>query len=302
MNDNNHSSMSCTRRDALKISAAGLAVSALAPTLLAAEKPKAKISLQLYSVRGEFKQGLVKVLEKVSKMGFEGVEFWGGSRYNDYSSKPAELKKILDDLNLIAAGTHTGTRSISKGSIKKTMDFHAAIGCKYLIVPGDGAFCHPERSKKLAETFNEAAVTLKTAGLYCGYHNHQNEIRKAKGEESKTWWDLFAERTSEDVVLQQDVGWTTSAGVDPVPLITRYPGRTKIVHFKPAVVRGDKDKKPIIGEDSVKWLSIIKACQGVGGTEWMTIEQEKYLRGKSSMECSELSLKGLKKILAEMKA
>jgi beta-glucosidase len=39
------------------------------------------------------------------------------------------------------------------------------------------------------------------------------------------------------------------------------------------------------------------ACREYGGTEWITIEQEEYLEGKSPMECTELSLAGLKKLL-----
>jgi sugar phosphate isomerase/epimerase len=289
------------RRDALKLFAVGAgAVAALPSALSAATTPKDRISLQLYSVRQHFKKmKLPEVLKQVSKMGYQGVEFWGGSGYNTYEKNPAELKKILDDLNLAAAGTHIGTGAITGNAIKKTMDFHGAIGCKYICIPGDRRFCHKERSKALAEIFNKAAEVLKPAGLYTGYHNHSQEMKKAEGD--KTWWDLFAERTSKDVVLQQDVGWTVHAGVDPVPLIKRYPGRSKILHYKPTVVRGDKGKRrPILGEDSVKWKDVIQASREFGGVEWMTIEQERYVRGKTPFECSELSLKGLTAILASL--
>ena len=59
-------------------------------------------------------------------------------------------------------------------------------------------------------------------------------------------------------------------------------------------------KQPIIGQDSVDWLNIIVACYRQGGTEWFTIEQERYVSGKSPMECSEMSLAGLKKILRRL--
>ena len=63
----------------------------------------------------------------------------------------------------------------------------------------------------------------------------------------------------------------------------------------PTVVGGSG--RPILGEDSVQWRPIFKACVEVGGTEWYTIEQEKYLKGKSPMDCVEMSLAGLKQIL-----
>lgn len=67
---------------------------------------------------------------------------------------------------------------------------------------------------------------------------------------------------------------------------------------KPTVVGGKG--RPIIGEDSVKWAEIITACNEVGGTEWLTIEQGAYLPGKSPMECVKLSLAGLDKVLAAL--
>jgi len=299
-----------TRRDALKLTAAGAALLAGGSNFAQANcgtcGPKGKkvapvknvrIALQLYSVRRSCGKDFDGVLEKVAKMGFSGVEFAG---YHKYGGKPKELKKKLDDLNLVAACTHIGTGSFTNPkSIQKTIDFHKAIGCKYLVAPGDGSFCHPERSKKLADDFNKAAETLKKVGMYCGYHNHSREMKKAAGEETKSWFDLFAERTSQDVVLQQDVGWTVHAGADPVGFIKRYPGRYKVQHFKPAMVKG-KGTRPIIGDDAVPWKEVIAASYEVGGAEWFTIEQERYLKGKNDLECSEMSLVGLKKILKAM--
>ncbi len=60
---------------------------------------------------------------------------------------------------------------------------------------------------------------------------------------------------------------------------------------------GDAGKKAILGQDSVDWAAVLRACQEVGGTEWITIEQERYPDGKSPMECSGLSLAGLKKLM-----
>ena len=297
-----------SRREALKLTAAGAVVlaggsNAVFAAKAAAVKVKpvksAKISLQLYSVRRSCGKGFDKVLEAVAKMGYQGVEFAG---YHNYGGKPKDLKKKLDSLGLTAAGTHIGARSFTDPKqIQKTIDFHKTIECKYLCCPGDRAFCHPERSKKLADDFNTAAAALKKVGLYCGYHNHSGEMKVASGEKTKTWFDLFAERTVQDVVLQQDVGWTAAAGQDPAAFIRRYPGRYQIQHFKPTVVRGDKGKTCIIGQDSVKWKEVIAASYEVGAAEWFTIEQERYLKGKSDLECSEMSLKGLQAIMKAMK-
>lgn len=250
-----------------------------------------KISVQLYSVRTDCAKNFDAVLAQLAKMGFEGVEFAG---YHSYGGKAAELRKKLDELNLKAAGTHIGTGSFRGDALQKTIEFHQTIGCKYLIVPGDKDFTDPEKSKALAETFNKTAEVLKPLGMYCGYHNHTGEFKK-NGD--KTYYDLFAERTSKEVVLQQDCGWTAAAGLSPVDLMKRYQGRMKITHFKPTVVGDDKTKKAILGQDSVDWAAVIAACRDFGGTEWITVEQERYPDNKSPMECTEMSLAGLKKLL-----
>lgn len=290
-----HAYESHSRRVFLKSSAAAAALLALRGRLRADAPAAARpipISLQLYSVRRDCARDFDGTLEQVAKMGYEGVEFAG---YHGYAGKPQELRKRLDDLGLKGIATHIGTGSFRGDALKGTIEFHQAIGCKFLIVPGDGDFTHPEKSKPLAELFNQTAETLKPLGLFCGYHNHSGEF--AKAADGKTYYDLFAERTSADVVLQQDVGWSASAGADPTALVRRYPGRMRILHFKPTVLGADATRKAIIGQDSIDWPTLIAACREVGGTEWITIEQEHYPDGKSPLECSALSLAGLKKLL-----
>lgn len=248
------------------------------------------LALQLYSVRNHCKEDFDKALAQVADMGFEAVEFAG---YHNYSNNAKGLRARLDALGLKVAGTHIGTNTLIGDRLAQTVEFHQELGCKYLIVPGDKRFSQPEGSRELADIFNLAAAKLKKYDMYTGYHNHKHEFNEYEG---KTYWELFAERTLRDVVLQQDVGWTTAAKRDPVKYIRQFPMRSQIIHCKPTVVDGQG--RPILGEDSVKWRPIFKACVEVGGTEWYTLEQERYLPGKSPMECVELSLAGMKMILA----
>jgi sugar phosphate isomerase/epimerase len=284
-----------TRRDVLKAGAAGALAISL-PGFATAKgqgAPKAGIALQLYSVRNDCAKDFDAVLTWVAGTGFSAVEFAG---YHNYANNPQGLRKKLDELGLKVAATHIGTGTLAGDNLAQTIDFHKVIGCKYLVVPGDGRFSKPDGNKELAEIFNKAAEELKKVGMATGYHNHTHEFQK-DGE--KTYWELFAERTTEDVILQQDVGWTTVAGYDPAEMIRKYPGRSQVIHCKPSMVKGDEGRA-IIGEDSVKWVPVFEACRDAGGTEWLTIEQESYPGGMSPMECTELSLAGMKKILAAM--
>jgi sugar phosphate isomerase/epimerase len=280
-----------TRRNIIKTAGLGAFAWAFPRTLRAAAGARIPIAVQLYSVRGDCRKDFDAALAQVAKMGFAGVEFAG---YYNYADKAKELRQRLDDLNLKVAGTHIRTADFGAEVIKNTIDFHQTIGCKFLIVPGDQAFTDPEKSKALAETYNKTAEILKPLGMACGFHNHTAEF---KTDGDKTYWDLFAERTSKDVILQQDCGWTAAAGFDPVAYVNKYPGRTRTVHFKPTVVGQDPAKKAFIGQDSVNWSAVYEACASVGGTEWVVIEQETYPDNKPPMECTAESLAGLKKIL-----
>jgi sugar phosphate isomerase/epimerase len=281
-----------TRRQFVKTSLLGAAALGFAsqPSLHAASK-KLPVALQLYSVRNDCAKDFDAALAEVAKMGFEGVEFAG---YHKYAGKAKDLRAKLDELNLKVAATHIGTGTLRGETLKQTIEFHQTIGCKFLIVPGDGDFTHPEKSKALAEVFNQATEVLKPLGMACGYHNHTAEFKK---DGDKTFWDLFAERTTKDVILQQDCGWTMAAGYDPAAYIRKYPGRTRTTHFKPTVRDGDVGKKAIFGQDSVDWKAVYAACKEVGGTEWIVLEQEVYPDGKSPMDCTRESYAGLKAVV-----
>ena len=284
-----------TRRSLLSMAGLGAVAWTLPKDLLPVPAGRIPIAVQLYSVRGDCGKNFDAALEQVAKMGFDAVEFAG---YYSYQGKAKELKARLDELHLRAAGAHIGLEVLQGDALKNTIQFHQTIGCSFLIVPSTGGFTDPEKSKGLAEVFNQITETLRPLGMACGYHNHTGEFKK---EGDKTYWELFAERTSKDVILQQDCGWTAAAGLDPVVFIRKYPGRTRTVHFKPTVVGGDTAKKAIIGQDSVDWAKVYAACSSDGGTEWIVIEQEQYPDNKPAMECTEQSLAGLKKILAGMR-
>jgi sugar phosphate isomerase/epimerase len=284
-----------SRRDILKWSASAGAVALARPaSLFAQDKKHIPVGLQLYSVKGALGKDFEGTLKQVAEMGIEGVEFAG---YGKYGKDPEGLRKLLDSLKLQAAGTHIGAGSFVGDNLKKTIDFHKTIGCKFLIVPGDGRYTKPEPSKEYAEFMTKTAEALKPEGLFTGHHNHTGEFAKAEGD--KTYFDLFAERTPKEVIIQQDMGHTMAAGVDPTAIVKKYPGRIKTTHIKnrPAKASG---KKPYVGEDNFDWKAYLTACYEVGGTEWFTLEQEEYPDGKSELEATKISFDGLKAVLKEL--
>jgi len=176
---------SISRRQFVKASMLAATALGMKPYMMAHAAASTKppsISVQLYSVRDDCAKDFDGTLAQLAKMGFVGVEFAG---YHKYQGKAKELRQKLDELNLKAAATHIGTGSFRGEELKRTIEFHQILGCKFLIVPGDGDFTNHEKSKTLAETFNQTAEALKPVGMYCGYHNHTHEFTK---DGDKTYW------------------------------------------------------------------------------------------------------------------
>ncbi len=287
------------RREFLQTAAvAGVALGTL-PLAKAEEAakrpPKPGLSIQLYSLRQDTGKDFDEVLQWVAALGLKGVEFAG---YGPYGGKPQELRKRLDDLGLVATGTHIGTDSFVGDHLQRTIEFHKTIGCNYLVVPNDGRFYQAEKWRELVDIFNKTAELLKPLGMFCGYHNHTGEFGKL---DNKTYFEWFAENTRPEVILQQDCGWSYYAGQNPVALMKKYPGRFRTVHIKPAVTQNDVEgKKGILGQDSVPWKPIFQACRDIGGTRWMVLEQEVYPDGKSPKQCVTESFAVMKKLHAEI--
>src|SRR6266581_1016235 len=129
---NNVSSSVVSRREFLgAVGAAGvtLGLGAVSAAQRASGK-KIPIGLELYSLREECKTDLPGMLTAVSKIGYKGVEFAG---YHGRTA--AELRKMLDDNDLIACGTHTPFDTVKGDKLMETIEFNRVIGNKFIIVP-----------------------------------------------------------------------------------------------------------------------------------------------------------------------
>jgi sugar phosphate isomerase/epimerase len=244
---------------------------------------KIPVAVQLYSIREACAKDLPGSLKEVGKMGYQGVEFAG---YHNFSA--SAIRKMLDANGLKAAGTHTGIGTLLGDELEKTVAFNKEIGNKYLIVPGlpEEYRSSIDAWKKTADLFSEIADKLANLGMFTGYHNHTHEFTPENGV---TPWDAFFSRAKPSVVMQADSGNALHGGADVIPLIKKYPGRTRTMHLKEYSKTNDK---ALIGEGDIKWNDLFKACETVGATEWYIIEQESY--AFPPMECIKKCLENVR--------
>ncbi len=259
---------SFSRRDFLKFTAAGVALSATVGCrngLFASRQKKIPVGLQLYSVRNECEKDLVKTVTAVSKMGYQGVEFAGY-----YNRDAKTLRQLLDDTGLKCCGTHIGLETMLGENLAKTIEFNKTLGNNFLIVPGLAEKYRKTRKawQETAVIFNELSEKVQPHGMRVGYHNHSIEFAPLDGEMP---WDTFFGGTNKRVVMQFDTGNAMHGSGDPVLFLKKYPGRAGTVHIKPY-----SKSKPnaVLGEDELPWPEIFNLCETSGGTDWYIVEYE----------------------------
>jgi sugar phosphate isomerase/epimerase len=257
----------------------------------AATHANPKIGLQLWSVKDEITQDFEGTLQKIAQLGFQGVEFAGV--FGPYENNPAGLKALLARNHLQCAGAHMHFDALEGEQFDKTVAFYQAVGCSNLVISMDKRGATPEQAAEMSRELSGIQAKLAKRGMRTGYHNHAQEMA---GDVGSTPWDVIAKNTPKGAILQQDVGWTTFAGKDPVHYVNAYPGRTYTTHFKAKLPKGE-DGTPIIGQDKTDWAGLTRAVEKVGNTDWIIIEQEEYPNGMGQLETVAASLKGLRGVL-----
>ena len=240
----------------------------------------AQVAVQLYSIHKYIKgkDGLAKALQEVAKIGYKGVEFAGY-----YGASADELKKMLADAGLVACGTHVGRGEFGPDKIKATCEFNLAYGNSFICCPGGGNFPGKGENlddfmKMLVDYYNTAAETAAKYGCKIGLHNHKGEFER-KLSNGQTYWDYFFSQTSDNVCMEQDVGWTTAAGRDPCIQYAKYPHRSPTLHAKENGM-GSKKFDAILGQPGdgavgVAWDRLFPVTDA-DGVKWYVVECERH--------------------------
>lgn len=241
------------------------------------------IALQLYSIRHDCEKDLPGTLQAVANMGYQGVDFAG---YYGYGAE--DIRHMMDDMGLAAAGCHTALSTLLGDELSKTIEYNHILGNRFLIVPGLPIEMRSSRDAwyRTAELFNTIVDRLEPEGMFTGYHNHHIEFTPVEGEIP---WEIVYNNTSERFVHQIDTGNALHGGGNPEFYLRKYPGRSITVHLKEYAA---DNELALIGEGETKWEDIFSICETTGGTEWYIVEQESY--PYSPLESTDRSLRALR--------
>ncbi len=271
------------------------------------------IALQLYTVRKDMEQDFRGTLEKVKKMGYDGVEFAGL-----FGQDAATIKKWCTEIGLIPISAHVPFQEMLE-DLEGTLANYKEIGVKYIAVPYVKEDRRPNTEGWLP-TIEEIARIGKVAkeqGITLLYHNHDFEFQKVDGEYGLDM--LYRLVPAEYLQTELDTCWVNVGGENPADYIRKYEGRCPVVHLKDFYrekVDADEPLYELIGlkseaktperknfefrpvgyglQDFPKILTASVIC----GAEWVVVEQDQPSMEKTPMECAEMSINYLKTVEA----
>lgn len=280
------------RRNFLKTSASALAgmyalhtKTALANLgALPKEKSLKRIGVQLYTVRSLMEKDFEGTLKKVAAIGYKEVEFAGY-----YERKPADIKKLLDELGIKAPATHQGL-AVFEQKMDWLIETSKILGHQYLVCP----WLTPEMRnsidtyKKLAASFNKFGEACQKAGLHFAYHNHDFEFETVDGQ--IPYDVLLAETDPKLVQMELDLYWIKKAGKDVFTYFEKAPGRYALCHVKDMDESG---KMMDVGKGKMDFGKIFAQAQQAG-LQHFFVEHDQPEDPGQSIATSFQSLKALK--------
>lgn len=270
-----------------------------------------KLYLIPYSLKsiGPSQEDAIRIAKQ---LGFDGIE--GGLLTEEY----LELldRYGMECVNFMLKVEEDGTISDKTLRLFESHAVNRIVG----LTRGDGRWFLPDDGKGFrgipgafgtfsaavaaAEKANQDAAIAARYGLCTMYHNHTHEFRTANGE---YLMDTYLRHTAENHVMEFDVGWALTAGVDPIYWMQRWRGRIGALHIKscnwalnpealgmicpepPLEIGISKDRQAIqqayaegvqgpMDRSICNWTEVIRTAQAVG-CDTFIVERERIYDG-----------------------
>lgn len=264
------------RRTLIGTLVAGCMMLAVSPTFAQQKAAKKEIGLQLYSVREEIGKNpnFDQILQKISALGYTGVEAAGYKDGKLYNLSPQEFKAKVEKAGMKVISSHAtktlSEKELASGDFTESLKWwdeciatHKAAGMKYIVTP----WMDVPKTLKDLETqcryLDAVGAKCRQQGIVYGYHNHSHEFRKV---EDKVMYDYMIEHTNpENVFFEMDVYWAVMGQVSPVDYFNKYAGRFKALHIK--------DHREI-GQSGMVGFDAIFNNSKVAGLQYIFVELE----------------------------
>lgn len=239
------------------------------------------VALQLYTLRELTQRDFVGTLREVARLGFAGVEFAG---YGGLTAE--ELKSLLDELGLQAAGSHVGLDAL-ENELEAVIAYNKTIGNRNIVCP----WLSEERRvnyRQVAQSLNSIGRTLREHGLQLLYHNHDFEFDRFEGRTGLEI--LFSESDPDLVQAELDVYWVQRGGDQPAAWLNQLGKRCPLVHLKDMTPAPDHRFAPV-GTGMIDFEAIFAASANTA--QWYIVEQDDTY-GLNPLEAVKISIENLR--------
>lgn len=225
-----------------------------------------KIGVQLYTLRDLMKDAFVPTLEKVAKIGYEGVEFAG---YGDMPIKA--LRDVVVDLGLTPVSSHVSLNEL-QNRLSGVIEEASVLQLEYVFCPYLPEELRRSKSdyQQLAEFFNRVGESFAEVDIRFGYHNHAFEFLTFDNTFALDY--LYEHTQKEYVKAELDLYWIAYAHQDPSEYIRRYAGRCPVVHLKD-MTADDERFFAEVGQGTLNWPGILSAAEE-SDVQWYIVEQD----------------------------
>jgi sugar phosphate isomerase/epimerase len=270
------------------------------------------VGLQLYTVTGLMDKDTKDTLQKIAAIGYREVESAFSRKGGYYGMKPKEFAQMVNDTGLSWQSHHVGGAPFKlppgakppvdangkpivfppmknlKENFQELVDEAAEGGVNYLVCASIPLNTLDE-IKEAIDILTKTGEACKKAKITLAYHNHTHEFEKVDGEIP---YDLLLSQTNVDILkMELDLGWATKAGVDPVALFTKNPGRFPLWHVKD--INKDSKNPTEVGNGYVDFKRIFEN-EKIAGMQHFFVEQD---NAPQPLENIATSFNNLKKIL-----
>lgn len=219
-------------------------------------------------------------LLRIREMGYQLLEHAGYDEGNFYGMSAEDFRNLCYQrgLRVISGHVQTGFTSPTK---QRTMvrnwdaalDDFKELDQEYVVL----AYLQElERKtiddyKRIADLLNECGEQARKRGIQMAYHNHAFEFEEIDGQIP---YEVLLERTDEKAVaMELDLYWVHKAGLDPVDLFEKHPGRFELWHVK------DMDNTPEqffteVGNGVIDWKRMFEHAKKAGMRQFF-VEQDR---------------------------
>ena len=219
-----------------------------------------KFAVQVYSVRDHINDSetLLKALEEIKKIGYDGVEFAGY-----FNTDAKVIKAKLDELGLVVVGSHIGLDDFREDKLEATIEYQHELGAKTVGIGGAPHSTVEECNETGSVLGNARKYAMEKYGIDVYYHNHTEEFTTL--ENGRTAMEIISDGCS----LELDTYWSYRAGSDNYAYITE--NKDKIIHLH--LKDGGDGTPTALGEGDNDLAVVLKAANDIG-MEWVIVEND----------------------------